>query len=68
MATAKRLPSGNWRVQVYAGKDANGKNIMESFTAATKKEAERDAAIFAMERKRKGKQAMTLGQAMDAFI
>ena len=26
MANAKQLPSGSWRVQVYAGKDAQGKN------------------------------------------
>ena len=25
MAKAKKLPSGNWRVQVFIGKDANGK-------------------------------------------
>ena len=29
MAKAKKLPSGNWRVQVFIGKDANGKNIMK---------------------------------------
>lgn len=25
MANAKRLPSGNWRAQVYIGKDISGK-------------------------------------------
>ena len=39
MATAKKLPSGNYRCRVYVGKE-NGKNIYKSFTATTKKEAE----------------------------
>lgn len=37
---AKKLPSGRWRCQVYLGKDQNGKKIMKSVTADTKKEAE----------------------------
>ena len=40
MAKAKQLPSGSWRVQIYAGEDDNGKPIRKSFTAPTKKEAE----------------------------
>lgn len=40
MATAKKLPSGSWRVRAYIGKDANGKPKYKSFTASTKKEAE----------------------------
>lgn len=47
MAKAKKLPSGSWRVRVYDGKDANGKDIYKSFTAATKKEAEFLAAQYA---------------------
>lgn len=50
MPTAKRLPSGSWRCQVYAGKDDSGKRRYESFTAPTKKEAELLAAQFSMER------------------
>jgi hypothetical protein len=30
---AKKLPSGNYRVQVVVGHDANGKRIVKSFTA-----------------------------------
>lgn len=67
MATAKKLPSGSWRVQVYGGKDANGHKIMRSFTAPTKREAERDAAVWAMERKRKTV-SLTLGDAMRSYI
>lgn len=68
MANARRLPSGSWRVQVYAGRDENGKMILQSFTAPTKREAERDAAVWAMERKRKLKSSLTLGEAIDKFI
>lgn len=68
MAKAKKLPSGKWRTQVYLGKDAAGKPIMESFTAPTARESERLAAIAAAERKRKEQQSITLGRAMDEFI
>ena len=40
MATAKKQKSGNWRIQVYLGRDAAGKQIIKSFTGRTKKEAE----------------------------
>lgn len=50
MANAKKLPSGNWRVQVYAGRDASGKRIYQSFTASTRREAERMAANWNAER------------------
>lgn len=53
MATAKRLPSGQWRTQVYDYTDAAGKRHYESFTAETKKESEYLAAQFAMEKERR---------------
>lgn len=72
MASAKKLPSGNWRVQVYAGKDENGKRIYESFTAPTRREAERDAAVFAADKKRlakdRGPGAITLKKALEEHI
>ena len=40
MAKAKRLPSRNWRVLVYTGKNSKGKREYQSVTADTKKEAE----------------------------
>lgn len=46
MAKAERLPSGNWRIRVYAGKDENGKDIRKSFTGSTKREVELLAAQF----------------------
>ena len=49
MATAKKLPSGNYRCRVYLGK-VNGKDSYKSFTAPTKKEAELNATKFLVER------------------
>ena len=46
MATAKKLPSGNFRVRVLVGKDLQGKKKYKSFTAKTKKEAELMAAEY----------------------
>ena len=48
MAKAKKLPSGSWRVRVYDGKTAEGKNIYKSFTAPAKKDAEYLAAEYAL--------------------
>ena len=47
MATAKRLPSGSYRVQVYSHTDSTGRRHYESFTAPTKREAEMLAAEWA---------------------
>lgn len=43
---AEKLPSGNWRVQIYLGKDEKGKNIRRSATAKTKQEALLKAATY----------------------
>ena len=67
MAKAKKLPSGNWRVQVFIGKDANGKNIMKSFCAPTRKEAEKLAAEFELTSKKNLKR-FTVGQAIDGYM
>lgn len=69
MATAKKLPSGSWRVRVYLGKDITGKKIYKSFTADTKKEAEYQAAEFVMHKNIKATSplSMTLGDAMNAY-
>lgn len=70
MATAKKLPSGSWRVQVYAGKDAAGKPQYRSFTRPTKKEAEFEALQWQMHYKEVARDttAMTLAEAMDKYI
>lgn len=67
MATAKKLPSGSWRVQVFAGTDETGKVIRKSFTAPTKKQAEFLAAEFAA-KKRSSVSTMTVGEAIDRYI
>ena len=40
---ATKLPSGNWRVQVLLGMDANGKRIRKSFSGINRKEVEAEA-------------------------
>ena len=35
MATARKLPSGSWRIQVFDHKDVDGKKHYKSFTAPT---------------------------------
>lgn len=67
MASARKLPSGKWRVQVYLGKDENGKSIMKSFTEKTRWEAEKAADAFIEEYKNK-QNRFTVGQAIDGYI
>lgn len=52
MAKAKKLPSGNWRVQVYSFTDTEGKRHYRSITATTKKQAEYEAAQYALNRQK----------------
>ena len=69
MATAKKLPSGNYRVLVYTGKDASGKRQYKSFTDPDKRTAEFLASEY-LTRKRKGSTAaeLTLAQAIEQYI
>lgn len=67
MATARKLPSGSWRVNQYIGTDASGKRMYKSFTAETKKAAEYAAAEYNLKRKDKPKD-LTVGQAIDGYI
>lgn len=70
MARAKKLPSGNWRALVYAGKDPTGKRKYESFTAPTRREAERLAAIWDADRKarERDQDERTVKQLLEAYI
>lgn len=70
MARAKKLPSGNWRALVYAGKDPTGKRKYESFTAPTRREAERMAAIWDAGRKARERDhdERTVKQLLEAYI
>ena len=67
MPKAKKLPSGSWRVQVYAGKDLSGKRKYESFTEATKKEAEYQAVQWQLRRSARPED-MTVYEAVNAYI
>lgn len=61
MAKAKKLPSGNWRVQVYANKER------KSFTAPTRKEAELMALEW-LNGKKLSTDKKTVGQCIDDYI
>ncbi len=69
MAKAKKLKSGSWRCLVYDYTDLEGKRHYESFTASTRKEAERRAAVYAVTKDRtKRPENMTLNDAIDRYI
>ena len=71
MATAKKLPSGNYRCRATIT-DADGNKITESFTAETARKAETLAKMWqeGMLKKEKAVAAhgITLGEALDAYI
>lgn len=67
MAKAKKLPSGNWRVQ--ASKIIDGKQVRKSFTAADKRKAELMAAEWLTEAKEAADtDNITLHQAFERYI
>lgn len=68
MATAKKLPSGQYRVRAYVGIDENGKKITKSFTAATKKEAEYLASEYLLKHKSEKRSDLTFGEALDRYV
>lgn len=69
MAKAKKLPSGKWRALVYDYTDGNGKRKYQSFTAATKKEAEYLAAEYNLNKKqRSSAHGITLAEAYKRYI
>lgn len=69
MATARKLPSGNWRAQVYDYTDGEGKRHYKSFTAGSKKEALFQAAQYSLYKKDKSNMSrITFGEALEAYI
>lgn len=68
MAKAKKLPSGNWRCQVYDYTDSSGKRRYRSFTASTRKEAEYLAADFARDKNRFSRCDYTFREAYEKYI
>lgn len=67
MATAKKLPSGSYRVRVYSHTE-NGKKIYESFTAPTKAEAEMKATQWANNKGRRERSGLTVKEAIKGYI
>lgn len=74
MPKAEQLPSGTWRIRVYAGK-IDGKHIYIPLTATTKEEVELLACQYTLDKKRKKADAklpidkrMTVGDAIDQHI
>ncbi len=66
---AKKLPSGNWRVNAFIGRDCTGKQIRKSFTAPNKKEAEFLASQYLVEHKQAVSTTnMPLSEAYDRYI
>lgn len=65
--SAKKLPSGSYRVQVYAGM-IEGKRIYKSFTDPSKDKAELEAAEYIINHNNTIVTDMTVSQAMSAYI
>lgn len=63
---AKKLPSGKYRARLFLGEDENGKKHYKSFTANTKREAEKLALNYEAEMKTPEK--ITFKAAMDDYI
>lgn len=73
MATAKKLPSGSWRVRVFSHKDETGKRIYRSFTSddpslAGKRKAERAAAEWAVDKEQRKHIQKTFRQCAEEYI
>ena len=68
MATAKRPPSGSYRVRVLDYTDAEKKKHYKSFTAATKKEAELMAAQYLNNREYQKPSDITVPDAVMRYI
>lgn len=67
---SRQLPSGNYRVTAYLGKDENGKRIYKSFTAPTEREAQYMAQAFKLDYQDEKKQAenIKLSEAFTRYI
>lgn len=65
---AKRLPSGNYRVQVSCGRDENGKRIVKSFTAKEEWEVIKMASDFIEKRDNSMNLDIFLRNAVEKYI
>lgn len=72
MATAKKLPSGSWRIRVYSHTE-NGKKVYRSFVSEDpspkgKRKVELEAAQFAAEQERSRRSGITVKEAIERYI
>lgn len=69
MAKAVKLPSGNWRVNLFVGYKADGQRNYKSITGKTKKEAESKAAHYLQNMDHETEpMEMTVGEAIEQYI
>lgn len=70
MATAKKPPSGNWRVQLYIGETPNDKRRYPPFITNTKKETEYRALQYQLYYKEANRDPvnMTLDKTVERYI
>lgn len=68
MATAKKTPSGKWKITIYDYKDAAGKIHCRSFTADTKRECERLARQYKSTDRIHGNEDMSVAEAVRGYI
>lgn len=68
MATAKKQPSGMWKIRVYSHKDKDGKQHYRAFTAPTKSECEQLAAEFSGKADRFEQSDLTVKEAIHEYI
>lgn len=68
MATAKKTPSGMWRIRCLSHTDAQKKKHYVSFTAPTKAQAEQQAAAFNSKKKRVRLNNISCLDAVDRYI
>lgn len=68
MATPKKLKSGRWSVQVYLGKDKDGKRKYKRISAKSKKECEYLATMVRHDGIAAKKPTVTLREAVEEYI
>ena len=66
--TKNQLPSGNYRLQVFDYKDADGKKHYKSFTAPTKKEAQFLAAQWTAKKNQEKPENLNVYKAVEKYI
>lgn len=63
---ARKLPSGSWRARLFLGEDEQGKKHYKSFTAPTKREAEKLALTYEAEQAKAND--ISFGKAYENYI